>query len=143
MPRWESFVTLRRQIRSGDSHAAVPHGKRPDGPLAAAGGERIGFSPEEDRDGRKTELISHQAKAQAIESYRVHDKDTGSAQVQIALLTERINQLSDHFQVHKKDHHSRRGLLNLVSQRRRLLNYLRRTGPDRYQELIKRLGLRR
>ncbi len=88
-------------------------------------------------------MISHQAKAQAIESYRVHDKDTGSAQVQIALLTERINQLSDHFKVHKKDHHSRRGLLNLVSQRRRLLNYLRRTGPDRYQELIKRLGLRR
>ena len=120
-----------------------PHGKWPDGPLAAAGGERIGISPEEDRHGRKTELISHQAKAQAIESYRIHDKDTGSAQVQIALLTERINQLSDHFQVHKKDHHSRRGLLNLVSQRRRLLNYLRRTGPDRYQELIKRLGLRR
>jgi len=149
LPRRESFVTLRRQIRSEDSHAAAPHGKWPDGPLAAAsalaaaGGERIGISPEEDRDRRKLELISHQTKAQAIESYRVHDKDTGSAEVQIALLTERINQLSEHFKVHKKDHHSRRGLLNLVSQRRRLLNYLRRTGPDRYQELIKRLGLRR
>lgn len=78
-----------------------------------------------------------------IETYRLHETDTGSADVQIALLTERINGLSEHFKRHAKDHHSRRGLLRLVSQRRRLLDYLRRTGPERYQELIKRLGLRR
>jgi len=63
--------------------------------------------------------------------------------VQVALLTRRINELSDHFKMHAKDHHSRRGLLKMVSQRRRLLNYLRRSGPDRYQKLIKQLGLRR
>ena len=88
-------------------------------------------------------MISRETKQQAIDSYRVHDKDTGSTEVQVALLTARINELSEHFKVHKKDHHSRRGLLDLVSQRRRLLNYLRRTGPDRYQTLIERLGLRR
>jgi small subunit ribosomal protein S15 len=77
-------------------------------------------------------------KQQTVESFRVHEKDTGSTEVQVALLTRRINELSEHL-----DHHSRRGLLNLVSQRRRLLSYLRRAGPDRYQELIKRLGLRR
>ena len=71
------------------------------------------------------------------------DSDSGSPEVQIALLTERINYLTDHFKVHKKDHHSRRGLLKLVSQRRRLLSYLRRTQPERYQALIQRLGLRR
>jgi small subunit ribosomal protein S15 len=77
------------------------------------------------------------------ETYRRHESDTGSAEVQVALLTDRINGLSEHFKVHGKDHHSRRGLLRLVSQRRRLLEYLRRTGPDRYQALIDRLGLRR
>ena len=88
-------------------------------------------------------MISRDLKQQTVESFRVHEKDTGSTEVQVALLTRRINELSEHFKVHKKDHHSRRGLLNLVSQRRRLLRYLRRAGPDRYQELIKRLGLRR
>ena len=88
-------------------------------------------------------MISRELKQQTVESFRVHEKDTGSTEVQVALLTRRIDELSEHFKVHKKDHHSRRGLLNLVSQRRRLLSYLRRTGPDRYQELIKRLGLRR
>ncbi len=88
-------------------------------------------------------MISGEVKYETVGAFRQHDKDTGSTEVQVALLTRRINELSEHFQVHKKDHHSRRGLLNLVSQRRRLLNYLRRTGPDRYQELIKRLGLRR
>jgi small subunit ribosomal protein S15 len=78
-----------------------------------------------------------------IEGYRTHETDTGSSEVQVALLTERINGLSEHFKSHKKDHHSRRGLLKLVSQRRRLLAYMRRTRPDRYQALIKRLGLRR
>ncbi len=88
-------------------------------------------------------LISHESKLQTIEGYRLHGTDTGSSEVQVALLTERINGLSGHFKVHKKDHHSRRGLLELVSQRRRLLDYLRRTGPVRYQALIERLGLRR
>ena len=78
-----------------------------------------------------------------MEGHRIHETDTGSTEVQVALLTERINGLSGHFKTHAKDHHSRRGLLKLVSQRRRLLSYLRRTGPDRYQALIKRLGLRR
>ena len=77
------------------------------------------------------------------ESFRLHETDTGSSEVQVALLTNRINGLSEHFKVHEKDHHSRRGLLRLVSQRRRLLEYLRRTAPDRYQALIERLGLRR
>jgi small subunit ribosomal protein S15 len=78
-----------------------------------------------------------------LEAFRLHETDTGSTEVQVALLTDRINGLSEHFKVHGKDHHSRRGLLRLVSQRRRLLEYLRRTQPDRYQALIDRLGLRR
>jgi small subunit ribosomal protein S15 len=88
-------------------------------------------------------LIAAERKLSVIETHRVHDKDTGSPEVQVALLTERINELSDHFKSHAKDHHSRRGLLRIVSQRRRLLEYLRRTAPGRYQELIQRLGLRR
>ncbi len=88
-------------------------------------------------------MISHETKRQTVEAHRMHGTDTGSSAVQVALLTERINGLSEHFKVHKKDHHSRRGLLHLVSLRRRLLDYLRRTDPDRYQALIERLGLRR
>jgi small subunit ribosomal protein S15 len=88
-------------------------------------------------------LITSQARRQTIDEHRIHDKDTGSAEVQVALLTQRINGLAEHFKLHGKDHHSRRGLLALVSQRRRLLDYLRRTGPERYQALIERLGLRR
>ena len=88
-------------------------------------------------------MISKTVKAAAVEAYQQHNTDTGSTEVQVALITERINGLSEHFKEHKKDHHSRRGLLRLVSQRRRLLTYLRRNGPDRYQALIKRLGLRR
>jgi small subunit ribosomal protein S15 len=88
-------------------------------------------------------LIAAERKQSVIETHRVHDKDTGSSEVQVALLTERINELSDHFKAHAKDHHSRRGLLRIVSQRRRLLEYLRRSSPVRYQELIQRLGLRR
>jgi len=88
-------------------------------------------------------LISKATKVATISDYRQNEADTGSTEVQVALLTQRINELSEHFKTHKKDHHSRRGLLKLVSQRRRLLNYLRRTGPDRYRALIKRLGLRR
>ena len=87
--------------------------------------------------------IAAERKSELIQEYARAEGDTGSPEVQIALLTGRINELSEHFQTHAKDHHSRRGLLNLVSQRRRLLTYLRRTGPERYQELIQRLGLRR
>ena len=88
-------------------------------------------------------MISRATKQRVVETHRRHEKDTGTPEVQVALLTERINGLSEHFKTHKKDHHSRRGLLKLVSQRRRLLAYLRRTGPDRYRALIKELGLRR
>jgi len=82
-------------------------------------------------------------KNEIIDKYRKHESDTGSAEVQIALLSERISHLTDHFKVHKKDHHSRRGLLKLVGQRRRLLNYLRNKNIDRYRDLIQSLGLRR
>jgi small subunit ribosomal protein S15 len=78
-----------------------------------------------------------------ISEYRLHESDTGSPEVQIALLTERINMLTAHLKVHKKDHHSRRGLLMLVGRRRRLLDYLRRNDVERYRALIARLGLRR
>lgn len=85
----------------------------------------------------------NQSKQGIIESYRTHDSDTGSPEVQIALLTARIVHLTEHFKIHKKDHHSRRGLLKLVSKRRRLLDYLKRTGYDRYLAVIDRLGLRK
>jgi small subunit ribosomal protein S15 len=82
-------------------------------------------------------------KAELIEKFRQHDGDTGSPEVQIALLTERIVYLTEHFQTHKKDHHSRRGLLQLVSQRRRLLDYLRRNDVERYRTVITALGIRK
>jgi small subunit ribosomal protein S15 len=78
-----------------------------------------------------------------IEEFGMHDSDTGSPEVQVALLTERINDLTEHLRVHKQDHHSRRGLLMMVGKRRRLLNYLRRQDVERYRNLIGRLGLRR
>jgi len=82
-------------------------------------------------------------KAEIIAEYQTKEGDTGSPEVQIALLTERIRHLTDHFKPHKKDHHSRRGLLKLVGRRRRLLRYLRTVDQERYKSLIKRLGLRR
>ena len=82
-------------------------------------------------------------KDQLISQYKLHETDTGSPEVQVALLTERISQLTDHFKTHKKDNHSRRGLLKLVSQRRRLLNYLKNNDTSRYYQLIGRLGLRK
>ena len=81
-------------------------------------------------------------KASAIEKFRTHESDTGSARVQIAVLTERINYLTDHFRQHAKDHHSRRGLLKMVGKRRRLLEYLKRTDIDGYRKIIDELGLR-
>ena len=81
-------------------------------------------------------------KRDIIGKYKLHDKDSGSAEVQIALLTERIKMLTEHFQIHKKDHASRRGLLKLVGQRRRLLDYLHNTDVNRYQAITKKLKLR-
>jgi small subunit ribosomal protein S15 len=78
-----------------------------------------------------------------IEKYRLHESDTGSPEVQIALLSERIGYLTEHFKIHKKDHHSRRGLLKLVGQRRRLLDYLRAKSVDRYKTIIAELGIRK
>lgn len=84
-----------------------------------------------------------QPKSEVIENYRTHDKDTGSPEVQVAILTTRINHLTGHLQKHAKDHHSRRGLLMMVGQRRRLLNYLKKTEVKRYRTLIEKLGIRR
>lgn len=84
-----------------------------------------------------------EAKSGIISEYRTHPTDTGSPEVQVALLTRRINDLTEHFKVHSKDNHSRRGLLKLVSQRRRMLDYLRRKDVDRYREVISRLGIRK
>lgn len=82
-------------------------------------------------------------KSEIINQYRVHDSDTGSPEVQIALLSSRINYLTDHFKTHAKDHHSRRGLLKLVGQRRRLLDYLKKTDVNRYRAVIDKLGIRK
>lgn len=81
-------------------------------------------------------------KGLTVEKYRAHETDSGSTRVQVALLTERINYLTDHFRAHKKDHHGRRGLLKMVGQRKRLLNYLKRTDVDDYRKIVKDLGLR-
>jgi small subunit ribosomal protein S15 len=81
-------------------------------------------------------------KASTLETYRTHETDTGSTRVQVALLSERITYLTDHFRAHKKDHHSRRGLLKMVGRRRRLLDYLKRTDVDAYRKIIQELGLR-
>jgi small subunit ribosomal protein S15 len=82
-------------------------------------------------------------KAATIATHRLHDTDTGSPEVQIAILTERINHLTEHLRVHKCDHHTRRGLMKLIGRRRRLLDYVRKNNVERYREIIGRLGLRR
>ena len=87
--------------------------------------------------------INKEQKARIIAEHQLHEKDTGTPEVQIALLTTRINQLTEHLKTHKHDEHSRRGLLMMVGQRRRHLTYLGRKIPDRYREIIQRLGLRR
>ena len=81
-------------------------------------------------------------KGTTVQKHRTHETDSGSTRVQVALLTERINYLTDHFRAHKKDHHGRRGLLKMVGKRRRLLNYLKRTDVDDYRKIIQDLGLR-
>jgi small subunit ribosomal protein S15 len=84
-----------------------------------------------------------ETKETIVGDYRTHDSDTGSSNVQIALLTQRINELTEHFKVHKKDNHSRRGLLKMVSRRRKLLDYLKRQDINQYHDIIQKLGLRR
>ena len=88
-------------------------------------------------------MLTNERKIEVIGAYKTHDADTGSPEVQVALLSERIGYLTEHFKTHAKDHHSRRGLLKLVGQRRRLLDYLKRYDNSRYKGLIERLGLRR
>lgn len=88
-------------------------------------------------------VMTPEKKKTIIEDFKTHPSDTGSPEVQIALLSERITYLTEHFKTHQKDHHSRRGLLKLVGQRRQLLNYLKRKSVDRYNTVVERLGLRR
>ncbi|MCX5850744.1 MAG: 30S ribosomal protein S15 [Deltaproteobacteria bacterium] len=88
-------------------------------------------------------MLEVEKKNEIIGKFRTHEKDTGSPEIQIALLSARIDYLSEHFKVHAKDHHSRRGLLKLVGKRRSLLDYLKKKEVERYREMIKRLGLRR
>lgn len=88
-------------------------------------------------------VLTPETKKEIIDRFKLHEKDTGSPEVQVAILSNRISYLTDHFKTHKKDHHSRRGLLKLVGQRRRLLNYLKRRDVKRYQNVIKELGLRK
>ena len=88
-------------------------------------------------------VLNAEVKKEIIDRFKLHDKDTGSPEVQVAILSNRISYLTEHFKTHKKDHHSRRGLLKLVGQRRRLLNYLRKMDVQRYQNVIKELGLRK
>lgn len=87
--------------------------------------------------------LTKERKTELIDSYKKHEGDTGSPEVQVAILSERITYLTEHFKVHAKDHHSRRGLLQLVGQRRRLLDYLKRKDTGRYADLIRRLGIRK
>ena len=87
--------------------------------------------------------LTREKKTQIIGAYKTHDGDTGSPEVQVAILSERISYLTEHFKVHAKDHHSRRGLLKLVGQRRRLLDYLKSKDSERYSDLIQRLGIRK
>jgi small subunit ribosomal protein S15 len=88
-------------------------------------------------------VLATEKKQEIINEFKKHESDTGSPEVQIAILTERITYLTEHFKTHKKDHHSRRGLLKLVGQRRRLLDYLKGKELDRYKKVIERLGIRR
>jgi small subunit ribosomal protein S15 len=92
---------------------------------------------------RRTPMITQEKKTEIIKQYQLKEGDTGSPEVQVAILTFRINDLNEHLKIHKKDHHSRRGLLKMVGQRRNLLNYLKNKDIDRYRNLIADLGLRK
>jgi small subunit ribosomal protein S15 len=102
--------------------------------------ERSGLSI---RRGARPAVLAPAKKSDIITKFRTHDSDTGSPEVQIAILSERIGELTEHFKTHKKDHGSRRGLLMLVSKRRRLLDYLKTTDSDRYRDVIGKLGIRK
>jgi len=88
-------------------------------------------------------MITQEKKKELINNFGQHENDTGSPEVQIAILTERINYLNEHLKIHKKDHHSQRGLLKMVGKRRGLLNYLKENSPERYQNILQQLGLRK
>jgi small subunit ribosomal protein S15 len=88
-------------------------------------------------------MLVTEKKQQIVDAHKLHDTDTGSPEVQIAILSERITYLTEHFKIHKKDHHSRRGLLKIVGQRRGLLDYLKKKNVDRYKSIIEKLGIRR
>jgi small subunit ribosomal protein S15 len=96
-----------------------------------------------EEDHRKAMALAKEAKEQIVTDFRTHEADTGSPEVQVALLSKRINDLTEHFKTHKKDNHSRRGLLKMVSQRRSMLDYLKRIDIERYHQVVARLGLRR
>ncbi|GIW39993.1 MAG: 30S ribosomal protein S15 [Candidatus Binatia bacterium] len=106
-------------------------------------GAPLWYQAGEKREGWRFMALLPQQKRELVEAYGRAPKDTGSPEVQVALLTARIEYLTEHFKTHKKDHHSRRGLLKLVGQRRRLLEYLKRRDNERYKALIERLGLRK
>lgn len=88
-------------------------------------------------------VLTAESKKDIIDRFKLHEKDTGSPEVQIALLSSRIKYLTDHFEIHKKDNHSRRGLLKLVGQRRKLINYLKKKDEEKYRTVIKQLGIRK
>ncbi len=96
-----------------------------------------------ERVGEKNMALNLEQKTTIITDYKLHEKDTGSSEVQIALLTKRVTYLTEHFKTHSKDHHSRRGLLKLVSKRRKLLDHLKKEDVSRYQSIIVKLGIRR
>ena len=100
-------------------------------------------SPKENFKEVEKVVLTPEAKKEVIDRFKLNDKDTGSPEVQIALLSSRIQYLTDHFKVHKKDHHSRRGLLKMVGKRRRLLNYLKKRDMEKYKSVIKELGIRK
>ena len=123
------YVGARGAVSDGTQNGEPGALAQSKGSWAARGGIPVALSKD-----RKTDLIG---------TYKTHDSDTGSPEVQVALLSERINYLTEHFKTHAKDHHSRRGLLKLVGQRRRLLDYLKSKDSERYAELIRRLGIRK
>ncbi len=113
----------------------------PAGPFVILSIETLKSGPE--RRGATDAVLATEKKSELIERFRAHETDTGSPEVQIAILSERIGGLTEHFKTHKKDHASRRGLLMLVSKRRRLLDYLKAHDSDRYRDVIGKLGLRK
>ena len=132
-----------RRIRAGARSGTRDGSPAPGGSVSQLSASPRPLGPPDLRGARQTRQESHAAEVPNDREHRLHDTDTGSPEVQIALLTERINHLTEHLKVHKKDHHSRRGLLMLVGRRRRLLDYVRGNDVERYRAIIAKLGLRR